>query len=167
MVEVFRRTRFGFLGLLVLIQPAGAADPTSPKPDFNRDVWIRPADGSEAAHNVSRHPDNEDGPVWSPDGKMLAFTGRRFDDETDIFYLWLERQEAQERLHQLRETLVGEEHPGAEPDRDGRDVDHPGGAFDRLHRGQAPALILAHSKFRNGGASAPPFSYPHRSGSPA
>ena len=63
--------------------------------DFNRDIWIMPIDGSKAPFNVSRHPDNEDNPVWSPDGKMIAFTGRRVDREVDIYYVYLQESDDQ------------------------------------------------------------------------
>ena len=55
--------------------------------NFNRDIWIVPVDGSKPAFNLSRHPDSDGGVKWSPDGKLLAFTGRRFDTETDIYYV--------------------------------------------------------------------------------
>ncbi len=60
--------------------------------DFNSDIWIVSADASAdqvEPFNVSRHPDNESDPSWSPDGKVLAFTGRRSDDEVDIYYVFL------------------------------------------------------------------------------
>ena len=60
---------------------------------FNRDVWIRPIDGSREPFNLSRHPDNDYYPVWSPDGKTIAFTGRRVGTEVDIYFVYLTREE--------------------------------------------------------------------------
>ena len=64
--------------------------------DFNDDVWIVPTDGSREAFNVSRHPDDDTAPVWSPDGKILAFTGRRYAEERDIYYVYLSEDDDQE-----------------------------------------------------------------------
>lgn len=59
--------------------------------DFNSDVWIAPVDGGREPYNLSRHPDSDRSPRWSPDGKILAFTGRRNENETDIHYVYLSR----------------------------------------------------------------------------
>jgi tricorn protease len=66
--------------------------------EFNRDVWILPADGSGRPVNVSRHPYLESNPVWSPDGKMIAFAGRRANGEpgADISFVWLNPEDAEQ-----------------------------------------------------------------------
>ena len=61
--------------------------------DFNRDVYIVPVDGSRPPFNVSRHPDVDVDPVWSPDGKTIAFIGRRGDNEVDIYYVFVKKDD--------------------------------------------------------------------------
>ena len=59
----------------------------------NWDIWILAADGSRKPFNLSRHPEWDGGPRWSPNGKMIAFVGRRGrDDEMDVFYVYLSRE---------------------------------------------------------------------------
>ena len=41
------------------------------------ELWIVPADGSAPARRVSDPTMNASGPRWSPDGALLAFSGRR------------------------------------------------------------------------------------------
>ncbi len=75
--------------------------------DFNQDIWIIPSDGSKPPFNLSRHPDNEANPVWSPDGRLIAFTGRRADTEVDLYYVWLraEDDEKSSRERTLEKAL--------------------------------------------------------------
>ncbi|WP_425399549.1 S41 family peptidase [Aeoliella sp.] len=60
--------------------------------NFNSEVHLLPIDGSQPPYNVSRHPDNDTHPRFSPDGKVLAFTGLRFGEESDIYYVYLENR---------------------------------------------------------------------------
>jgi tricorn protease len=62
--------------------------------NFNRDVWIVPCDGSVPAFNLSVHPDNDYDPKWSLDGRVLAFVGRRVDEEVDVHWVWLRKEDA-------------------------------------------------------------------------
>lgn len=75
--------------------------------EFNSDIWIVPTDKSSEPVNISRHPDDESRPKWSPDGKVIAFTGRRSDDEIDIYYVWLteEDNDTQSRDRKLKKAL--------------------------------------------------------------
>ncbi len=75
--------------------------------DFNRDLWIMPSDGSGEPVNISKHPDSDGNPAWSPDGKAIAFTGRRTDDETDLYYVFLTEEDDQEtsRDRKVEEAL--------------------------------------------------------------
>ncbi|MCP4785265.1 MAG: hypothetical protein GY903_25715 [Fuerstiella sp.] len=75
--------------------------------NFNTDVWIMPTDKSSDPVNISRHPDDESGPGWSSDGKLIAFTGRRTDDEVDIYYVWLteEDDDTGSRDRKVKKTL--------------------------------------------------------------
>ena len=79
--------------------------------DFNRDVWIRPigdhGDDAPPPFNLSRHPDRDANPVWSPDGTKIAFVGRRWGEDSDIVYVHLQREqdEETERDRRLEEAL--------------------------------------------------------------
>jgi tricorn protease len=61
--------------------------------NFNSDVFIHAADGSEGPVNVSQHPRNDGSPVWSPDGSKLAFVSDRSGGDTDIWYTWLQEED--------------------------------------------------------------------------
>jgi len=43
--------------------------------------------------NITRHPDDDWMPVWSPDGSKLGFTGVRYGDNVDSYWLYLTIQD--------------------------------------------------------------------------
>ena len=59
--------------------------------DFNKDIWIMPADGSRQPVNVTQHPDNEGRPRFSADGRVLAFLSERNNEESDAWIVMLDR----------------------------------------------------------------------------
>jgi tricorn protease len=71
--------------------------------NFNRDIYILPADGSREPFNLSRHPDFEGSPKWSPDGRRIAFTGRRLNNEMGLFFVDLKLEEAVRSTRDRRE----------------------------------------------------------------
>ncbi|MEZ6094341.1 MAG: S41 family peptidase [Pirellulaceae bacterium] len=75
--------------------------------EFNSDVWVMPIDGSIEPANISMHPDNEGNPVWSPDGKVIAFSGRRVGEESDIHFVYVTKSddETTRRDRKLEEAI--------------------------------------------------------------
>ncbi|MBU1677023.1 hypothetical protein KKA85_14740, partial [bacterium] len=77
-------------------------------PDYNSDIWIVPGEGGEPV-NVTRHPEYDEDPVWSPDGTMLAWNTTRHNHapdrrDTDVYFLYL-REEDHDRTRERWEIL--------------------------------------------------------------
>lgn len=60
----------------------------------NSDVYIVSETKSRGPYNLSRHPNWDSNARWSPNGRIIAFTGKRFDEERDIFYVYLREKDA-------------------------------------------------------------------------
>lgn len=62
-------------------------DPAYEEPDQWSDLWVAPTDGSAAPRRLTHTRRGESGPVWSPDGRHLAFSTKREDDELEQVYI--------------------------------------------------------------------------------
>ncbi len=61
--------------------------------NFNTEVYIQSVDGQGDAVNISMHPGNDYGANWSADGSKLAFISDRNNDNSDVWFVWLQREE--------------------------------------------------------------------------
>ncbi len=65
-----------------------------PDLQYNTEVWIIPSAGG-TPYNVSRHPDEDVQPSWSPDGRRLVWVSKRHADTMDVWGVWLTRADAE------------------------------------------------------------------------
>lgn len=59
--------------------------------NFSSNIFIVPADGSDAPVNITRHPRNDLNPRWSADGRKLTFISNRSGDSYDLYRVYLDR----------------------------------------------------------------------------
>ncbi|MCP4548132.1 MAG: PDZ domain-containing protein [bacterium] len=82
---------------------------------YSENVWIVSSKGGEP-YNVSRHPDNDTLPQWSPDGKRLVWISQRHDDTDDVWGVWLTRADHERNVAQWHHYWREEaERPAATP----------------------------------------------------
>ena len=61
--------------------------------DFNGEIYIHKADNSKKPVNISMHPKQDRGPVWSEDGKKLMFSSNRNNNDYDVWFTWLNKSD--------------------------------------------------------------------------
>lgn len=85
-------------------------------PHYNSEIWIIPSEGGEP-YNLSRHPDDDLEPSWSPDGRRLLWTSKRHRDGMDVWGVWLRREDAlRQPADWLRLFKEGAKEPEKETD---------------------------------------------------
>lgn len=60
---------------------------------FNSEIYIHAADGSKAPVNVTMHPRGDYLPFWSKDGSKLGFRSARNNNNYDIWFAWLKKED--------------------------------------------------------------------------
>ncbi len=115
--------------------------------DFNSEVWLARADveGLDPSEpgvepfNVSRHPDDDYGPVWSPDGRRLAFTARReMNDETDVWMAWLRQADADRSEQERLEEQEARKKAREKKEKEKKKEEKEGAAGDEDQAGKKP-----------------------------
>ncbi len=71
--------------------------------DFNSEIYIHKADNSRKPVNISMHPKQDYGPVWSADGKKLMFTSNRNNSDYDVWFTWLNKADWEKTAEDWKE----------------------------------------------------------------
>lgn len=61
--------------------------------DFNAEIYIHKADNSRKPVNISMHPKQDRGAIWSSDGKKLMFSSNRNNSDYDVWFTWLNKKD--------------------------------------------------------------------------
>ncbi len=74
--------------------------------DFNGEIYIHKADNSQKPVNVSLHPKQDNGPIWSADGKKLVFSSNRNNSDYDVWFIWLNKADWQKTAQDWEEEKL-------------------------------------------------------------
>ncbi|GAL88427.1 S41 family peptidase [Jejuia pallidilutea] len=77
--------------------------------DFNSEIYIHKADNSKTPVNISMHPKQDRGPVWSPDGKKLMFSSNRNNSDYDVWFTWLTKADWEKTTEDWEEAADEDE----------------------------------------------------------
>ncbi len=74
--------------------------------NFNGEIYIHKADNSQKPVNVSLHPKQDNGPIWSTDGKKLVFSSNRNNGDYDVWFIWLNKADWQKTAQDWEEEKL-------------------------------------------------------------
>jgi len=61
--------------------------------NFNSEIFIHAADNSKEPINFTMHPGVDSAPVWSRDGSKIGFISNRNNNDYDIWFVWLKKED--------------------------------------------------------------------------
>lgn len=74
----------------------------------NFEIFIHSADNSTKPVNVSMHPRSETNPFWSADGSKLGFLSSRNKLSTDVWFVWLKKEDWEKVNEDWQDTPANE-----------------------------------------------------------
>ena len=86
--------------------------------NFNGEIYIHKADNSVEPVNVSMHPRGDYSPVWSKDGSKLGFISARNNQNNDIWFAWLKKEDWQKTKLDWDEAEEPEKEKKKDDDKD-------------------------------------------------
>ncbi len=91
----------------------------------NEEIYIHSADGKTGPVNVSLHPRSDSYPVWSSDGAKLGFLSNRNNSTTDVWFVWLNKNDWQKTKDDWDETVDENEKDKKKDDKEKKDEVKP------------------------------------------
>ncbi|TVQ45042.1 MAG: PDZ domain-containing protein [Saprospirales bacterium] len=77
-----------------------------PDLNFNTEIYIHPVDNSMERVNISMHPRRDLNPFWSKDGSKLGFVSDRNNQDYDIWFVWLKKEDWERTRAEWRDIDV-------------------------------------------------------------
>lgn len=90
--------------------------------EFNQEIFIHAADNKSKPVNISLHPKYDGSPVWSKDGKKLGFVSQRNNSDSDIWFVWLKKEDWEiSNEKRKRESVYADDKKSKKDDKEGDD----------------------------------------------
>jgi len=86
--------------------------------DFNEEIYIHKADNTKQPVNISMHPKQDGGPIWSADGKKLVFSSNRNNGDYDVWFTWLNKSDCEKTAQDWEEEETKDDKKDKKKDAD-------------------------------------------------